>query len=80
MFCQLLGSSIFLSLGQTIFSSQLSAALKQFAPNVDVAAVFAVGATSFRTVVSPNQVPNVIEAYNYAITKVFVSYLCLEAD
>ncbi|RDW72821.1 hypothetical protein BP6252_06728 [Coleophoma cylindrospora] len=71
MFCQLLGSSVGLSLGGTIFSSQLSVALRHFAPEVNAAAVFAAGATSFRTVVTPAQVPSVVQAYSRAITTVF---------
>jgi len=61
------------SFGQTIFSNQLRPALRVFAPGVDADAIFAVGATSFRTVVAEADVPGVVLAYNRALTRVFVS-------
>lgn len=73
MFAQILGGSIFISLGQTIFSNQLKPALELFAPEVDAAAVLAVGTTAFRSVVAEASVPGVIQAYNKAIVTVFVS-------
>ena len=75
MFSQILGGAIFVSLGQTIFSNQLRPALRHFAPTVDVEAVYAVGATAFRTVVTEAEVPGVVLAYNQALTRVFVSLL-----
>lgn len=74
MFSQILASSIFLSLGQTIFSNQLASALKEFTPEVDPATVLDVGVTNFRSVVAPGSIPGVILAYNQAITRVFVSF------
>ena len=73
MFCQLLGGAVFVSFGQTIFSNQLRSGLAHFAPEVNVEAVFAVGATAFRTVVPQASVPGVILAYNQALTRIFVS-------
>jgi hypothetical protein len=72
MFMQLLGGALFISFGQTLFSSQLKIALPHFAPEVDASAVFAVGATAFRTVVPEASVPGVVLAYNRALTRVFV--------
>jgi hypothetical protein len=77
MFSQILGGAIFVSLGQTIFSNQLRPALRHFAPTVDVEAVYAVGATAFRTVVTEAEVPGVVLAYNQALTRVFVSLLLM---
>ncbi|KAF4627086.1 hypothetical protein G7Y89_g11074 [Cudoniella acicularis] len=71
MFAQVLGGAIFVSLGQTIFSNQLGPALAYYAPEVDAAAVFAVGATNFRSVVPASSVAGVVLAYNRAITRVF---------
>jgi len=76
MFTQLLGGALFTSFGQTLFSNQLKPALAHFAPEVDAKAVFAVGATAFRSVVPEESVPGVILAYNQALTRVFVSPFC----
>jgi hypothetical protein len=73
MFCQVLGGALFVSFGLTIFSNQLRSALAKFAPEVNVEAVVAVGATAFRGVVQRASVPGVILAYNHALTRVFVS-------
>jgi len=74
MFCQVLGGALFLSFGQTIFSNQLTSALEHFAPNVDAREIFEAGATGFRSVVSTDQVQGVVEAYNRALTRIFVSW------
>jgi hypothetical protein len=73
LFVQLLGGALMLSFGQTLFSNQLKTALAHFAPSVDAAKIFAVGATAFKTVVDESQVEGVILAYNQALTHVFVS-------
>jgi len=73
MFIQLLGGTLCISFGQTIFTNQLKSALAHFAPTVDSERILAVGATSFKTVVTPSQVPGVVLAYNQALTKLYVS-------
>jgi hypothetical protein len=77
MFSQILGGAIFISIGQTILNNQIGPALLKYAPEVDVKAVLAVGATGFRSVVKPESVDGVVMAYNQAITTVFVSSLLL---
>jgi hypothetical protein len=77
MFAQILGGAIFLSLGQLIINNQIGPALLKYAPEVDVKAVLAVGATDFRSVVKPESVAGVVLAYNKAITTVFVRFLSL---
>jgi hypothetical protein len=72
-FITLLGGTIFISLGETLFTNQLNTALAHFAPTVDAKNLLAVGATAFRTVVAPNEVPGVLLAYNKSLTRVFVS-------
>ncbi|KAH9224740.1 MFS multidrug transporter [Leptodontidium sp. 2 PMI_412] len=71
MFCQILGGSLFVSFGQTIFSNALKPALKRYAPDVDPETVYAVGASAFRTVITKDQVRGVVLAYNDALNKVF---------
>ncbi|KAE8450293.1 hypothetical protein EG329_006721 [Mollisiaceae sp. DMI_Dod_QoI] len=71
MFCNVLGGAMFVSFGETVFSNQLRGALEKFAPDVDAAAVLAVGATAFKSVVKPEQVGEVVRAYNQALTRAF---------
>jgi hypothetical protein len=73
MFSQVLSGALFISFGQTVFSNQLGPALKKYAPEVDAAELLKVGATNVRSVVSEASVSSVVEAYNSALTKVFVS-------
>lgn len=72
-FINLLGSTLFISFGQTLFTNQLKLGLTHFAPTVNVDEVLAVGATAFRTVVTPGEVHGVLLAYNQALTKIYVS-------
>ena len=76
-FGQNLGAAVFVSLAQTIFVNSLRPALATFAPDVDAEKVISVGATSYKTVVSKSSVPEVILAYNKALTTTFVSLLTL---
>lgn len=73
MFSQVLSGALFISFGQTVFSNQLGPALRKFVPDVDAEALLKVGATNFRNVVSEQEVGRVVEAYNLALTRVFVS-------
>lgn len=72
-FINLLGSTLFISFGQTLFTNQLKSGLIHYAPAVDVERVLAVGATAFRTVVTPGEVQWVLLAYNQALTRIYVS-------
>jgi hypothetical protein len=74
MFAQLLGGAILVQLAQTLFENQVGPALEIFAPGVDAQTVLSVGATAFRSVVSPEEEVGVVLAYNRAITRVFVSF------
>lgn len=71
VFCQTFGGSIFLTIGELVFNSGLTDGLKKYAPTVDAHAVVAAGATSFRKVVSPEDLPKVLSAYNTAINHDF---------
>jgi hypothetical protein len=75
MFSQVLSGALFISFGQTVFSNQLGPALKKFAPEVDVTELLKVGATNFRSVVSEQDVGGVVQAYNLALSRVFVSQI-----
>ena len=73
MFIQILGGTVFISFGQTIFTNQLKTALAHFAPTVDSGKIFELGATAFRTVVNPSQVHGILLAYNQSLTQIYVS-------
>lgn len=71
LWAQYIGPTIFLTLYNTIFSTSLREILPQQAPGVDVQAVLAAGATRFREVVSPQDLPNVLIAYSKSLDRVF---------
>lgn len=63
MFFQTFGGSIFLTIAETIFEHSLVSALHKYAPSVNSESVVNAGATAFRQVVAPAQLPGVLEAY-----------------
>lgn len=71
LFFQTLGGTVFLSVGELIFSNSLTAGLNGFAPTVDITTVLTAGATAFRQAIPPEQVNGVIQAYSHAISHVF---------
>lgn len=70
-FSQFLGVAIFLVLGNTIFHEKLKTGLAEYAPNVDAQAVIAAGATAFRPIVSPEDLPGVLLAYSKSVDSAF---------
>ena len=77
-FMQQLGGAVFLSVGQTIFASQLVGNLAGKAaldPNV----IVNTGATALRNLVPASEYATVIEAYSYALTRTFVLTAALSA-
>lgn len=72
IFGQTFGGALFLALAQTVFSCTLVDRLKDHAPTVDLQTVIAVGATAFRKVVKPDQILDILEAYNLALNTVFI--------
>lgn len=74
VFSQFFGGALILALAETDFSSSLRSALKEYAPSVDPALIFDVGATGVRKAVTSEQLPGVLMAYNQAVRNTFVSY------
>ncbi|KAG6997695.1 TPR repeat-containing protein C19B12.01 [Physcia stellaris] len=70
-FMQQLGGSVFLSVGQNLFSSQLVDSLSDVA-GLDTYAIINTGATDLRRIVPPSELSVVVDAYSYALTRVFV--------
>lgn len=77
-FMQQLGGSVFLSVGQNIFSSQLIDNLSGTV-GLNAKAIVNNGATALRNIVPPSELKNVIDAYNYALTRVFILAAALSA-
>ena len=68
---QQLGGSIFLSVAQNFFSKQLIGSRSGIA-DLDAEAIVNTGATAFRDTVPPSSLEDVVGAYSYALTRVFI--------
>ncbi|KAJ7090787.1 major facilitator superfamily domain-containing protein [Mycena belliarum] len=71
MFSQTLGGSLFISIAQNVFTSKLISGLVARVPGVSPALVLSAGATSLKSAVLPEFLPDVLEAYNEALITVF---------
>ncbi|KAK9235157.1 major facilitator superfamily domain-containing protein [Lipomyces kononenkoae] len=71
LFGQFFGGGVFLALADTDLSSSLLAALPVDAPGANVTAIIDAGASGVRDVVTAEQLPGVIQAYNRAIDNTF---------
>ncbi|MCJ1316008.1 hypothetical protein MMC15_001328 [Xylographa vitiligo] len=76
-FVSQMGGSIFVSICQTILSSTLQSQLASTLPNFDTAEIATSGATEIRNMVSTQQLPILLEAYNAGINNVFYCALGL---
>ncbi|KAF2194356.1 MFS general substrate transporter [Zopfia rhizophila CBS 207.26] len=68
--CQNLGSAVFLTVAQAIFSNSLHSHIAKDAPGVNADAILAGGARMVRILVSAQQLPAVLRAYSKAIDAV----------
>ncbi|KAK9438051.1 efflux pump [Metarhizium brunneum] len=71
IFAQSLGPAIVLTLCNVIFVSSLASQLQDNAPLENAQAVIRAGATGFRTIVQPDNLPGVLAAYANSIDRVF---------
>jgi MFS family permease len=71
-FCQQLGGAIFVSVGQTILNSFLVKRLSGVA-GLDPQTIVRTGATDLHKVVPAEYFEQVIDAYNYACTRIFLA-------
>ncbi|KAF2097192.1 putative aflatoxin efflux pump, partial [Rhizodiscina lignyota] len=78
MFSQQLGGSVFLSVGQNIFSSKLVDSLTGVA-GLDAEGLVNTGATDLRRIVPPSELNTAVNAYSYALTRVFILTAILSA-
>ncbi|KAK4958970.1 hypothetical protein LTR10_003769 [Elasticomyces elasticus] len=74
MFTGMLFGAVFLSASATIFTNSLRTFIVQLAPTADLDAILTAGATGFRKVISPEELPGVLLAYAKSVDRVF--YLC----
>lgn len=70
-FMQQLGGSVFLSVGQNVFSSKLVDRLSGV-PGLDTEVIVNTGATDLRKIVPASELNTVVDAYSYALTRVFI--------
>ncbi|KAJ4377287.1 hypothetical protein N0V83_000111 [Neocucurbitaria cava] len=77
-FMQQLGGSVFLSVGQNIFSQQLVKQLSGIA-GLDTEAIINTGVTDLRKVVPANDINTVVGAYSYSLTRCFLLAAALNA-
>ncbi|KAJ6444363.1 efflux pump antibiotic resistance protein [Purpureocillium lavendulum] len=75
-FAQQLGGAIFVSVGQTILSGLLVSQLSHL-PGLDPEMIVKTGATELRHVVPQQYFDTVVDAYNYACTRIFFSGVAL---
>ena len=71
IFTQALGPTITLSLFNVLFLTSLRTQIIQHAPHASAAAIIGLGATGFRSIVSPEDLPGVLIAYATSINRVF---------
>ncbi|RCI08540.1 hypothetical protein L249_8927 [Ophiocordyceps polyrhachis-furcata BCC 54312] len=76
LFAQQLGGAIFVSVGQTILSGALVQKLAHV-PALDPQAIVRAGATELRHMLPARYIPTVLNAYNYACTRIFFAALAL---
>ncbi|KAM3553705.1 hypothetical protein MY1884_006522 [Beauveria asiatica] len=77
-FAQQLGGAIFVSVGQTILSTALVSRLSGI-PGLDPDKILKTGATQLHNVVPPQYFGQVVDAYNYAVTRIFLACLAVTA-
>lgn len=71
---QSLGGAIFISVGNNLIQNHLLRAGRDNAlPGVDVQAVIDAGASAFRNVVTPEQLPALLVVYNEALKQAFIA-------
>lgn len=71
IFAQSLGPAIVLVLCNVIFLESLTSQLQQNVPSADTQAIIRAGATGFRKIVQPDQLPGVLASYANSVDRVF---------
>ncbi|KAJ6452228.1 major facilitator superfamily domain-containing protein [Mycena sanguinolenta] len=71
MFSQTLGSALFVSIGQNVFTNKLVSGLIHNVPDVSPQVVLSAGATSLKDTVPPQYLADVLVVYNDALVAAF---------
>ncbi|MCJ1464683.1 MFS sugar transporter [Pseudocyphellaria aurata] len=79
IFMQTLGGALFIAVAQSILNNRLVSNLLEKVPTLDPSIVLTTGATSLKYAVSADLLPDVLLAYNDALTQTFYVSLALAA-
>ncbi|KAJ7200971.1 hypothetical protein C8J57DRAFT_422073 [Mycena rebaudengoi] len=79
MFTQTLGGSLFLSVGQNVFTNKLVSGLVSKVSGLSPAVVLGAGATSIRGAVDARFLPDVLGVYNQALISAFYVSIAMAA-
>lgn len=79
IFMQTLGGALFISVAQNIFTNRLVSNLLEKVPTLDSSIVLKTGATSLKGAVNAALLPDVLLAYNDALTQTFYVSLAVAA-
>ncbi|KAK3937162.1 MFS general substrate transporter [Diplogelasinospora grovesii] len=71
-FLQVLGGTLFVSIGQNVFANKLAQDLAAYIPGFNPDIVLQTGATSIQQTIDPTLLPLVTLAYNNALTRAFL--------
>jgi MFS family permease len=77
IFFQMLGSALFISVGQNIFTNKLVEGIAQTVPSVSAEDVLQTGATALTSHFSKADLPKIEVAYSHAITQIFYAATAL---
>jgi hypothetical protein len=72
MFSNTFAGAIFLAISNSVLSNGLVTQIQQRIPNIDPQEIVTAGATGIRNIVSADQLPEVLLAYNSAVRDVFI--------
>ncbi|KAI1170047.1 azole resistance protein 1 [Nemania sp. FL0916] len=72
IFSQIICSTIWLSVGQNVLTSELSHGLQGFVPNLTPETLLSLGATGLRNLSGTEQLGALLTTYNYSLTRVFI--------
>jgi hypothetical protein len=79
IFAQILGGTVWLSVAQNVLTGQLLQGLVGVVPGLSPKTVLNMGATGLRAAVAPQYLNEVLEAYNFALTRTFFCAVSLGA-
>lgn len=78
VFMQTLGGALFVSIAQNVFANKLVQYVEKFAPGFgNPEDILLLGATSVQKTIDPSVLPGVTQAYNDALTDVFMVFVAM---